>query len=412
MNKRNNGFSVFEVLLALVVIGALFGSFFFVKNKISPSYAACPQAKSGIFTSPLMDMSSLKAIQIAGGTNGVDHILPRDHSDFYLNDGTLATSPKTSVYAPANLTINKISKHTDYDSSGKAYTNSTNYILDTTVCKDLHFWIEWLHELSPQLATVFDNAKKKHDEGALNAGAKGVNDSVNVNIKLNAGDMLGTAGGARKDDGFSIAIYDYNLKARTDVNWDYYKGMSTYERRYYTCFTDYYADPLQSQYNAKFGHYEYRGSEVVFMPSNAEPKCGSIMQNIVGTIQGDWFAGDPPKTQSNPLQSQGKTLSFIHYYNDWTKGVISIGGTLFNQPATYIFNMTHSGNINRDFSETKVGQAYCYQLDPGAPSMIVQSPTGSVVVKLVDEHNLKISHQDSACAETSSLSGQAIDYKR
>ena len=110
------------------------------------------------------------------------------------------------------------------------------------------------------------------------------------------------------------------------------------------------------------------------------------MQDIFGTLQGNWFHEDIPRGQPGEWYQH---LSFLHLNTDPAKAIITIGGVLAN-PARWIFTPANEGDINRQFSEVAPGTTIqCYQAD---------NQTGIILVQLTDETTLTIEQQPGSCS--------------
>ena len=363
----------------------------------------CPKDLSGVFTNSFVDPGKILALRPLGYTTGMDHILPVDHAGFTFK---APLDEKIPVYAPTQITINQISTHTDYRVDGTPFTNQSNYMFEFTICRELTGWSEFIHQLSPDIQSVWDQAKKTHDEGPLNQGAKAVNDSAKVNITVKVGQLLGYT---NTNPSLALSIYDTRSKPN-NVDVSYYGDNQRIVNA--ICFTDLYAGDLKNTLNERYGYYEDRQYQTPgFTPRTVEPRCGQVIQNITGTIQGDWFANRPKQDEN--LESEGKTISFIHNNYDPNLAEISIGGNIVPKPQTFAFKPSHAGSVGREFSETKVGETYCYKNDPARPGFIF-APTSNesrVLVKLLDEHQLKIEVQTGDCSGVHNFV-QAFTYER
>ncbi len=391
------GFAPILIVLGLILIGI--SSVIFLAHgtsKSNKSFLAifdqtptCSKDLSGIFTNSFVDPDKILALRPLGYTTGMDHILPVDHTGFTFK---ASVDEKIPVYAPTQITINQISTHTDYRVDGTPFTNQFNYMFEFTICRELTGWMEFIHQFSPDIQKVWDQAQKSHDEGPLNQGAKAVNDSARVNITVKTGQLLGYT---NTQPSLALSIYDMRSKPN-NVDVSYYGNLFRIVNA--ICFTDLYSGNLKNALTSKYGYYEDRqGLTPGFTPRTIEPKCGQVIQNLNGTVQGDWFANRPKKDEN--LESEGKTISFIHNNYDPSFAEISIGGNIVPNPQTFAFKPSHTGSVGREFSETKTGETYCYKNDHARPDFIFvpTSNDSRVLVKLLDEHHLKIEVQIGDC---------------
>ena len=372
----------------LLPISGVLVMVFVTSQLIQPQ--GCPKDLSGVFTNSFVDPDKILAFRPLGYTTGMDHILPVDHTEFTFKASVYEKIP---VYAPTQITINQISTHIDYRADGTPFTNQSNYMYEFTICRGVTGWMEFIHQFSPDIQSVWDQAKKTHDEGPLNQGAKAVNDSSRVNITIKAGQLLGYT---NTQPSLALSIYDTRSKPN-NVDISYYGNNQRIANA--VCFTDLYSGDLKNTLSNKYGYYEDRQYQTPgFTPRTIEPKCGQVIQDITGTIQGDWFANRPKQDEN--LESEGKTISFIHNNYDPSFAEISIGGNIVRSPQTFAFKPSHTGSVDREFSETQAGETYCYKNDPARPGFIF-APTNNgnrVLVKLLDEHHLKIEVQMGDCS--------------
>jgi hypothetical protein len=384
---------ILMALLTLLSVGWVITYQLASKTSLSKSgvqASGCPKDLSGVFTKSFIDPEKILAIRPLGFTTGRDHILPVDHIGFTFKVNS--ANEKVPVYAPSQITITQISKHTDYTADGKPFTNASNYMFDFTICPEVTGWSEFVQDLSPQLQNIWDQAKKQHDEGPLNQGARAVNDSTRISYTAKSGELIGYTSA---QPSLALSIFDRRYK-RTDLDFSYY--IDSDRRAFAVCPTDLYSGELKKILTDKYGYYEDRqGLTPGFTPRTIEPRCGQIIQDLAGTLQGDWFANRPK--QGENLESEGKTISFIHNNYDPTIGMISIGGNITPNPQTFSFKPAHKITVNREFSETRTGEVYCYKNDStlGAFIFAPSNNDNRVLVELLDVHHLKIEVQSGDC---------------
>lgn len=412
LSSGQEGFHHLALLLIIVILAVVGLVGYRVYKASSPKTASsvtsktgCPKDLSGVFTKSFIDPDKILALRPLGYTDGTEHILPVDHTGFTLK--VASSDEKVPVYAPTQITITQISKHTDYAADGKPFTNAANYMFDFTICQNvITGWSEFVQDLSPKLQNSWDQAKKTHDEGSLNQGAKAVNDTAKVNFTANAGDLIGYT---HAQPSLALSIFDHRSNPK-DVDLNYYSDKD--RRSSAICFTDLYNGDLKKILIDKYGYYEDRqGLTPGFTPRTIEPKCGQLIQNLAGTLQGDWFANRPK--QGENLESVGKTISFIQNNYDPSIGEISIGGNIVPKAQTFSFKPTHDGTTNREFSETKTGEVYCYKNNPtlGAFIFAPSNNDNRVLVELIDGHHLKIEVQPGSCGKNN-IFNNAITYER
>ena len=117
------------------------------------------------------------------------------------------------------------------------------------------------------------------------------------------------------------------------------------------------------------------------------------MQDVKGTLQGDWFTGRGTFQKSSGWKG---LLAFVHSNNNPSRAVISIGGVI-SEPAAWEFSEKDSGLFKRKFTDvTADGNIYCYEAeDTGKMTDI--TPTGKIIVQMTSDTELNIEHQSGSC---------------
>jgi len=391
------------LLVALTIVAVIFisgcaGQGGDTTKKNSGEYPACPEELSGLLTVSMIDVNQIAAIEPLGAVNGQDHMLPVDHVYYNSNINADPISTILPVYAPADITITKIAKHQNFEADGTPQSGP-EFMIDFVVCDGITLWVEGIHTLSPALEEIYNKSEKSYNEGPLNQGAKATNYDIQLAYAAKAGEIIAWTGGVNERDSIAVTAFNENIKQLEGVNYNYYP-----ERlRTAFCYIDLYSGDLKKSIENKFGDYNMQskngvngaeGYTATFTPRTQEPKCGEIIQTIPGTIQGDWFYGSPSiKDNGENLESEGKTLSFLHKNTNPSYAIISIGGN-FMKTGAMEFVPNHSGFINREPSEvTADGNVYCYNPQEGLWSIM----EGKILVQLTDSNHLKVEHQDGSC---------------
>jgi len=368
----------------------------------------CPGDLSGIFTYQLVEVDQIAALIPLGNVNGSDHILPVDH--VYFKSYPIEENKHLAVYAPSDMTITQLTMHKVVDNEGNTVAHEHDYAIDAEVCAGLKVWMLAINELAPNLQSAFDNGDKRHDEGKINQNEIAINDTFNTSYKIKAGELLGYTGQKGNGSSIEISIINENQEPDPIVDWDYYVDAD--RRSGIMCFADLYAGSQKQELYGKFGNYtnplegdkNMNVSNAVFIPRTIEPRCGEVIQNIVGTIQGDWFYGKP-RSENENMEGEGKVISFIHLNTDPDIGVISIAGTITESAMSVYYEPSHTGTINRESSEVQAdGNIYCYKVEN-------QDITGRILVKLIDDHLLKVEYQNGTCGTKESFISP-FEYQR
>jgi len=376
----------------------------------------CPANLSGLFTYPFMNPDDLEAIDPLGGVNPPMHTQPVDHIYFTTKNSLNARVP---IYMPADGTLFEVMEEVRTNTTTGAFLESSAEV-NFAPCQGVDVSIAIISELSPDIKALIKDGQGQCEE--LEKGKRGEEVMTRachyqVDKQLKAGDLIGyelnvseserlaSRGRILPEEVKDIEIWarNYSLTPSQDVDIAWY-DYSTLP--YSFCFFDMYQGEMQKKYLDKFGAFDAAGY-TGFKQRTAPPICGSILQNIVGTAQGDWFYGEKGKTRSDGY------LSLVPNNFDPSVGVISIGGTI-RQPEVINFLSNHSSTLNRDFSELKAdGNIYCYKGDKDdALRNIKDGPaTEKILINLVDDHHLKIESQSGACGANETFKNPFI-YQR
>ena len=380
-------------LIGLVLIILISYPLIFKKNKfdiqIGSMREKCPSNLSGILKYPFIDPNSLFAITPLGNLNPPGHTSPVDHNYLHTN----LTTP-IPLYSPADGVIKSIASIMYKDDNETEYT-PMEFVVSIEVCKGLVLDFAGYTDLVPEIDKVIAENKGKDCKYGIKKDGHDKTEGqcyFETKIETKSGQLLGYS---QKIDGkFPLEIWaaNYNIKPSKEVDWDFYN-----DDRYahIVCMFDLYPDDIKEQYSSLFGgiaHFKdekgNKSNEGTFIKRTVEPLCGTVHQNIKGSIQGMWYGGS--KKEEN-LEFQGKGLAIVHDNVDPTKGAISIGGN-FMEKDTIIYTPTHTGFINREPSEvTADGNIYCYNA----------RNEDSILIQLIDDKHLKVEHKNTICSDDS-----------
>ena len=140
------------------------------------------------------------------------------------------------------------------------------------------------------------------------------------------------------------------------------------------CAFDYFEEEMKQKFFEKIAR-------------NDEKQCGTVEQDIAGTLQGNWFFQN---ARADSGSDWDKYLAFVFDNLEPAKQVISVGGT-FTNAGTWKFNPTSTGTINRSFAQvTPDGKIYCYESS---------NQEGRIIVRMQSETQLIIEHQNQKCSD-------------
>lgn len=365
----------------------------------------CPADLSGMLTVSMVDPASLAALVPLGNDAPPGHTFPVDHvyfTSFYQTEDLI---PQTAFYAPGNGIITAITDVTNYGQNHSVLAESL--LVDIGLCKGVLIKLGGLTSLTNEVKTaMMSNQGSCVDGPAKHTGETSITQCYyQMNYPVKAGDQIGSTG----KGGFpEVWAYDYRMTPDPRIQWARY-GYGDYG--YAFCLFDMYSGSLKNTLDAKFGSYnkaDKSGSTMTFTPRTVAPVCGLVDQYDWGTVQGDWFAPGADPSKDNGPEFSGKALALEHSNFDPTYARIVVAGTVLNTADAIEFKPTHSGLINREFSEvTTDGKTYCYDVTGHSN----YGSTGKLLMQLVDDNHLKVEHKDGSC-ESSESFGNPVIYDR
>lgn len=329
------------------------------------------------FTVPPAPLADVTEIYPRGGINPpMGHIIPTDHMYIHI-DKQGQNSRLVPLAAPGDIYLLTVTS-TDPNQS------PVEYSAQFALCRDVFGYFGHIKALSSELQSVIaDVSCAAWSSNPDNVCQKSVFEP------LEAGTVIGQVGDTQGN--FDFGVYDYR-SPNAFINPARYGsdngGLWRPRTPYIQCPFDYYESSVRGQLYDKVLRQE-------------APRCGRVMQDIPGTLAGNWFAqgGD-----MGNLSNWSQELAFIENNRQPSEFFVVIGGG-FTSVGQWAFTPVHEGRINRAFDEvTSDGNAYCYE-------SAYQS--GRLIVQMTDNSTLNIERQEGACAdaETFTFSAPAV-YER
>ncbi|MDE1870931.1 MAG: hypothetical protein KGI06_01695 [Candidatus Micrarchaeota archaeon] len=341
------------------------------------------------------NLSSISSLSPIGNLNPPGHVIPSDHGSINL---VSASTLQATVYAPGNVHILQIV----YQNSTQAGKHFSDYGVYFSPCKQLVFYYGHLDELSGALQQQISNASKNAScQSFQEPGLASKTCTYHFDYMAKAGEVLGAAGGPNSNiKGFDFGGYD--LRTSTQAFIDQARQVNNFGRPLNAiCPVNYYTGALYTEL--------YSIMNNTAKGSNGYPSCGTDMEDIAGTIQGNWYLNGSAAT--GPANSS-QQMAIVHYYENPAIGVVSIGGVVAQASLNY-FTPTSSGYINREPSQvTADGHIYCYYQNNDNTPYGASPLTGYFLVQLVNTNTLKIEYQNGACPQTPSSFSNPTIYVR
>jgi len=378
---------------------------------LAENLPTCPADTSGLFTAPFMAGDKPDIIVPLGNSSMSGHVVPTDH----VYPANNIFIPDTPIYAPGKIILIGLeNKQMYYKETNEKV--APDYQLSFAPCRGINLTFIHLTKLSDKLSSAITEKvdancddSQKIDFGTRN-GAPIYYKTCHpkfIPVTLEPGELIGYFGFAdrvgKSQTNFDIGLYDFNKPALAFINpGRYYK-----ETIHTACFTDYYTPELRTKYEAKFGGNDNNNGKISFLQRTTKPVCGEVMYDVAGTAAGAWF--------KNPLQpgniTDQEALALIHdnFKPDLAK--MSMAGV-----TSYTFTPTHSGTINREFSEVRTdNKIYCYQSDDNFDGSYLDKDGKTItkegfkyLLQLVDDSHLKAEVQSGTCDTSESFKNPYI----
>ena len=336
-----------------------------------------------IFTVLPLQMGDFNRIVPLGNPAPAAHTLPTIHHymDIRKTDPNDPTSlpVEVPVVSPADITIVEMTfveelNREDFD----------DYSLIFQPCSEFKAYLDHLLTVAPSIKEAYEAAPVSfcrdytlyYEERTLDWRFC----KKNVNIKIKAGESLGTTGGGQGQNALDFAAFDFRLEPSVYANPDRWEIIG--DTAYAVCPLDYFPAELKEQLEGRLGP---RHDALL---RTVEPICGEVAQDIPGTAQGIWIE---PGLETHFDESQA--IALIHDNFEPSKAVFSIGLTMEDKGlphGAYYFNPISSGLVNRDFGDIVPGETYCFD---GFDSSLNWSRDLAILIALTSPATIMIEGQ-------------------
>lgn len=302
----------------------------------------CAPLKPGDYTS-IVPMGSLDP---AAG-----HTFPMDHIQFVYADPN-AYPPLYEVMAPASGIITRIDYYQRDWPDGSGHSGKyDDYRVVITHTNTFKSWFSHISELG--------------DWVLEQAGELKPNDFTQVSISVDAGDVIGKAGGrpnAEHTSGMGVVDEDITPNFIHPERYDQF--LTTHA----ACPLDYFEKSLKETLYQK-------------VERTAEPRGGKFDFDQLGKLVGNWFL----EGITDPLVEWEKHLSFVYDNIDPSQIRVGVGGTL---PIT---NTVYSvvGNAPEPADVSAESGVVTYQLE-GTAEFGEQELTATIIVQVMDAEKTKV----------------------
>jgi hypothetical protein len=329
-----------------------------------------------------MALSDFRAFRPLGFVTQPQHILGAKHSNFSIN---LPHESKKGlkVEFPSDAVVETITSTESRHGSG--------YQMTFYPCSDFKSYFFHLGTISDKLNQEFNNGKAACQ--TIGTGDETIKKcQITTDIRVKSGELAGTSDGF---GGVDFGAVDYRLPPAEYVNLKRYDG----DYPYYTSPVLYFIPELKAQLVSKLRSVDGATQRT------AEPLVGSLLQDVQGTAQGNWFIGEQSFMNS---QDFSPFLALLHDYIDPHQPLFSMGTSVKGlKMGLYGFKPAASGTTNRDFKGmTPDGSTYCFDTFLSGKTvggLNLSQMDGILIATMPDEMKLKvekIGHSGSTCANT------------
>lgn len=361
----------------------------------TPTPAASPSCPQGALFSVLpMDPRDFRAFRPLGFPQPPVHVLGAKHSSFTINlPGEPAVSGKP-VRFPADATVTEIVSTESREGTG--------YQLTFFPCREFKSYFFHLGTLAAPLEAALKGqgaSCQDFDFGAQGGRIRKCTARVSVAVK--AGDPVG---GNDQFGGVDWGGVDYRVTLPF-INPARYDG----DYPHYVSPIDYTTAAVRALVDPKLGSIDGKTART------AEPRTGTLMHDIAGTAQGNWFT---PGTSFMNTQDFSPWLALLHDYVDPSLPIISMGSSVMGlRLGLYAFTPERSGTVNRDFADVKPdGTTHCYErfhTGQTRSALNLATAAGAILLRMPSPTTLAVEFQQGAtCATARPIGAGATTFER
>lgn len=371
------------LLLSIPIIILSVGFFFFKDHVWSGlQELSTPECGSGPILSVLPTADSdFEYLIPLGNLSPPQHTIPTDHLYYvFKRENPEDSVPQVDVRSPGKVRFNNVLHITDMQ-DGKIRTD--DYKISFYPCRGVTLYYDHITGFKGGLAEAVKGKKEKCTEAHPRPQDTNRYCSISIDYLAQPGEVIGTAG-QKTATGFDFGAIDHRMSPLSYANPKRHRK----DAFYVACPFDLYPQDIKAKILPRFGN--------PGKPRTTEPICGSVAQDKLGTLQGNWFIGDIP---ADKPESWNKSLALVPDNMDPTISVISFGGN--GGPAVRVFfEPKSSGLINREFSGISPGsEIYCYQVDITMGGFHSPPPTEKYLIRLDSASQLTFEVQTGACEE-------------
>ena len=301
------------------------------------------------------------------------------------------TAIPSAVLSPGNIKIWKIYRSVYYTDQRRSVILRTDYSISYSPCQNV---VGFFYHLSTLSDLLLSNFTAPFESCVIATPGQEVFQSCDkyVNIKVSAGERLGTAGGENGGpQGLDWVMEDFRMTPLPFANDSRFDGVGQDYSRYVACPLDYFTTDLHNSLYGLLGGDPINGNLTTLVKRTTAPLCGTTAQDVPGTAQGNWFVAGAPM---GGAFIEDPNLALVHDNINTTLGVFSVGTSMKLSglgPDAYWFNPSTTGLVNTDFNHvTADGNVYCYQAVERVFSYTQTAHTPVIILQLISPTHLRI----------------------
>lgn len=350
------------------------------------SAVACDSGDDLLNHAPL-DLDEINVISPLGHVDGLSgHLVPTSHTYMSIVDRTKLNP----IYAPADIVISKISKRINAD-------NSITQAISFFVCQDVSGHFGHVTLIADSIQSQIDDVIECSESGGLTHCS-----ADNLDIKVNAGEIIGYAGGEFRDSSSNVdfGMTDY----RKEMVFTYRTNIPT--NLYAVCPYDYFADGDIKE--ALYDRLEFG--------SGVDPLCGAVSYDEVDSIQGVWVVTGADTDTNQSIDDQD-LIALVPHNVASDSNIFSLGIQAWGENGQFIYRTEDTGLVNRAFTDVDAdGNQYCFDGFRSHWAVLGSDVDGYILLEKTSEEHLKIERvvTGSCPADPNGLSftANALEYDR
>ncbi len=344
-----------------------------------PPTPACPPNQAPFLTETITDTNQLSGIVPLGSLNPQSgHVFPTDHVYFTLKTNGPMNDPNSPrvvapVIAPGQFHITKVDQ-TSYYKNG--LLTDTDYSIYFRPCFEVSAYLHHVRSLDPNFSSLVGSITDQC-QSYTTGNTQIQRCSKNLYLPVEAGTVLGSAGGAPTPTGFDLGMTD----SRVTLNFINPTNLGGIVHT--VCPIDAFVDPVRQSLES------FLGSGDGLFKRTTPPICGQIDVDVAGTAQGRWLN---PGSNTFP---EDPHLALAPNNLDPAVMVFSVGNSLPGlAKGAYSFLPGAPGStVNQAFSSITPGTLYCFENLGGnknSVSIPVLNLGKIILVELTDPTHLNI----------------------